>query len=168
MLVVQKYYSPWVLGFVAGAGCLAALIPASTQILGAASIISKNLFIDYGMVKTDAGSITATRILVLVVSFLAFSFWFFARQTLVGLLLIAYTGITQFFPGVALSFSRRLRPNAAGAATGIVVGVITLAILAASKTNTFAGINSGFVALILNVIALFTVSALTGAYRRSE
>jgi SSS family solute:Na+ symporter len=58
MLVVQKYYSPWVLGFVAGAGCLAALVPASTQILGAASIVSKNLFMDYGMVKTEAGSLT--------------------------------------------------------------------------------------------------------------
>jgi SSS family solute:Na+ symporter len=167
MLVVQKYYSPWVLGFVAGAGCLAALVPASTQILGAASIVSKNLFMDYGMVKTEAGSVTATRILVLVVSVLAFSFWFFARHTLVGLLLIAYTGMTQFFPGVALSFSRRLRPSAAGAGAGIAVGIITLAIFAANKTGTLAGINSGFVALTLNVIALFTVSALTGAYRRS-
>jgi solute:Na+ symporter, SSS family len=168
MLVVQKYYSPWVLGFIAGAGCLAALVPAAAQILGAASIVSKNLFIDYGMVKTETGSITATRILVLVVSFLAFSFWFLARQTLVGLLLISYSGITQFLPGVVLSFSRRLRPNAAGVGMGIMVGIITLAMFAASKTSTFAGINSGFVALVLNVIALFTVSALTGAYRSTS
>jgi Na+/proline symporter len=75
--------------------------------------------------------------------------------------------MTQFFPGVALSFSRRLRPSAAGAGAGIAVGIITLAIFAANKTGTLAGINSGFVALTLNVIALFTVSALTGAYRRS-
>jgi hypothetical protein len=39
---------------------------------------------------------------------------------------------------------------------------------AASKASTFAGINSGFVALVLNVIALFTVSALTGAYRSTS
>jgi len=166
MLVVQSYYSPRVLGFVAAAGCLAALVPASTQILSAASIVAKNLFMDYGMVKTESGSVTATRILVLVVSLLAFSFWFFARQTLVGLLLIAYTGITQFFPGVALSFSPRLRPNAAGTGAGIAAGIITLAIFATHKTSTLAGINSGFLALILNVIVLFTVSALTGAYRR--
>ena len=168
MLVVQKYYSPWVLGFVAGAGCLAALVPASAQILGAASIASKNLCIDYGVVKTEAGLITTTRILVLVVSLLAFSFWFFARETLVGLLLISYNGITQFFPGVALSFSRRLRPNAAGVGTGIAVGIITLAIFAISKTTTFIGINTGFVAMVLNVIALFMVSALTGAYRSTD
>jgi solute:Na+ symporter, SSS family len=167
MLVVQKYYSPWVLGFISGAGCLAALVPAAAQILAAASIVSKNLFIDYGMVKTEASSIIATRILVLVVSFLAFGFWFLARQTLVGLLLISYTGITQFLPGVVLSFSRRLRPNAAGVGMGIIVGVITLVIFAASETGTLAGINSGFVAIILNVIALFAVSALTGAYRPS-
>ncbi len=166
MLVVQKYYSPWVLGFVAGAGSLAALVPASAQLLGAASIVSKNLLVDYGLVDSERGSITATRILVLVVALLAFGFWFFAMQTLVGLLLIAYTGMTQFFPGVVLSFSRRWRPNAAGVGSGIVIGIITLAIFAARKTGSFEGINSGIVALICNVIVLFIVSAMTGAYRQ--
>jgi SSS family solute:Na+ symporter len=165
MLVVQKFYSPWVLGFIAGAGCLAGLIPASAQMLGAASIASKNLFLDYGIVKTDAGATLTTRILVLVVALLAFGFWFFSQQTLVGLLLIAYTGITQFFPGVVLSFAKRGRPNAAGVAAGIIVGIATLAVFTAAKTTTYFGINSGMVALALNVVALFLVSALTGAYR---
>jgi SSS family solute:Na+ symporter len=168
MLVVQKYYSPWVLGFIAGTGCLAALIPASAQVLGASSIVSKNLFADYGMVRTHAGLVRSTRILVLVVAVLAFSFWYFGRQTLVGLLLISYTGMTQFFPGVALSFSRRLRPNSTGVASGITVGIVTLVVFAAKKAGTLAGINSGIVALILNVIALFAASALTGAYRGSD
>jgi SSS family solute:Na+ symporter len=167
MLVVQKYYSPWVLGFIAASGCLAGLVPASAQILGASSIVSKNLFRDYGIVKTQAGLVRATRILVLIISLLAFSFWYFARQTLVGLLLMSYTGITQFFPGVALSFLPRLRPNSAGVAAGIAVGISTLVIFTARKTGTLVGIHIGVVALILNVIAVFSVSALTGAYRRS-
>jgi SSS family solute:Na+ symporter len=166
MLVVQKYYSPWVLGFVAGAGCLAGLVPASAQMLGAASIASKNLFVDYGIVKTDAAATFTTRVLVLVVALLAFGFWFFNQQTLVGLLLIAYTGMTQFFPGVVMSFAKAGRPNAAGVGAGIIVGIVTLAGFAIAKTSTLEGINSGIVALALNVVVLFAVSALTGAYRR--
>jgi SSS family solute:Na+ symporter len=134
--------------------------------LGAASIASKNLFVDYGIVKTDAAATFTTRVLVLVVALLAFGFWFFNQQTLVGLLLIAYTGMTQFFPGVVLSFAKVGRPNAAGVGAGIIVGIVTLAGFAIAKTSTLEGVNSGIVALALNVVVLFAVSALTGAYRR--
>ncbi|MBV8644880.1 MAG: sodium:solute symporter family protein, partial [Candidatus Eremiobacteraeota bacterium] len=54
MLVVQKYYSPWVLGFVASAGTLAALVPAAAQLLAAASIVGKNVFADYGITRDAA------------------------------------------------------------------------------------------------------------------
>ena len=64
MLVVQRYYPPWVLGGVAAAGCLAGLVPASVQLLAAASILSKNVLADQlrdrprspGAVLGDAGS----------------------------------------------------------------------------------------------------------------
>ena len=50
---------------------------------------------------------------------------------------------------------------------GIGVGIVTLVIFAAARIGTLAGIHIGIVALILNVIAAISVSALTGAYRRS-
>ncbi len=161
MLVVQKYYSPWVLGFVAGAGCLAGLVPASVQILAAASIVSKNVLADtLGIATSDVEQTRATRILVLVVALLAFLFWVFAKTTLVGLLLIAYNGITQLFPGVILSLSRT-RPNALGVASGIVVGIGTLALLALAGKSTILGLNVGLVALVLN----FIVTAVVGYAR---
>jgi SSS family solute:Na+ symporter len=162
LLVVQKYYPPWLLGLVAGAGCLAGLVPASAQILAAASIVAKNLLVDYRLVKSDAGAMAATRVLVLAVATLAFTFWFFARQTLVGLLIVSYTGIAQLFPGVALSFAQRLRPNAAGVGAGIVTGIAGLAVFAARGQDSWHGVNSGMVALFLNVLVL---GAATGAGR---
>jgi SSS family solute:Na+ symporter len=152
MLVVQHYYSPWVLGFVAAAGCLAGLVPASVQILAAASIVSKNVLGDtFGIAKGSAAQTRATRILVLVVATLAFGFWALAKTTLVGLLLIAYTGITQLFPGVALSFARN-RPTAAGVAAGIVTGIAALAGFAIMGTTIVGGVNVGVVALSLNAV----------------
>ncbi len=157
MLVVQKYYSPWVLGFVAAAGCLAGLVPASVQILAAASIVSKNVLGDmFGIAKTSAAQTRATRILILVVAAFAFVFWVYAKTTLVGLLLISYNGITQLFPGVVLSFAR-VRPRAAGVGAGIVSGIAALAAFAVAGISIVGGINVGIVALALNFIVTLAV-----------
>jgi SSS family solute:Na+ symporter len=168
MLVVQKYYPPWVLGFVAGAGTLAGLVPASAQLLGAASIVAKNVLSDYGLVRGERAQTLATRVLVLVVAALAFGFWAIARTSLVGLLLIAYNGVTQFFPGVVLGLSARTRPHAAAVAVGLVAGLTTLTYYALTKAVTPLGLNAGFVALAANASALgVTHVALRLLARRS-
>ena len=53
LLVVQHYYPPWVMGFVAAAGSLAALVPATALLLGAASIFSKNVLGTFGIATSD-------------------------------------------------------------------------------------------------------------------
>jgi solute:Na+ symporter, SSS family len=164
MLVVQKYYPPWVLGGVAAAGTLAALIPAAAQLLAAASIIGKNVFADYGLTRDAAAETRTTRILVLVVALLAFAFWALARTTLVGLLLIGYNGITQLFPGVVLGIMPR-RPPAIAIGAGIVAGLIVLVYFAATQQSQVAGINTGLVALAVNAAVLGVVAAVA---RRGE
>jgi SSS family solute:Na+ symporter len=157
MLVVQKYYPPWLLGLVAGAGCLAGLVPASVQILAAASIVSKNVLGDMlGIARTNERQTRATQILVLVVAAFAFLFWVFAKTTLVGLLLISYNGITQLFPGVVLSFAR-VRPSALAVAAGIITGIAALAIFALYGISIVGGINVGLVALALNFAVVGTI-----------
>jgi SSS family solute:Na+ symporter len=160
MLVIATYYSPWVLGFVAAAGCLAGLVPASVQILAAASIVSKNVLGDMlGLATSSEQQTRATRLLVLVVALLAFLFWAYAKTTLVGLLLISYNGITQLFPGAVLSFAR-VRPSPAGVAAGIVTGIVALAAFAFKGTSIVAGINVGMVALALNFAVTLAVGYL--------
>ena len=150
MLIVQRYYPPWVLGLVAAAGCLAGLVPAAVQLLAAASILSKNVLADqFGGARAPAAQTRTTRVLVLVVAGAAFVFWLFAKTTLVGLLLIAYNGITQLFPGVALSFRSR-RPSALTVGAGIGTGILVLAWAAASTTATVGGVNVGLAALAVN------------------
>jgi SSS family solute:Na+ symporter len=141
-----------VLGLVAAAGCLAGLVPASVQVLAAASIVSKNVLGDgLGLARTPAAQTRATRVLVLVVAVLAFGFWALARTTLVGLLLIAYNGITQLFPGAILSFAR-VRPTPQAVAAGILCGIAALAFFALRGTSVVGGLNVGIVALALNAV----------------
>ena len=150
MLVVQRYYPPWLLGGVAAAGCLAGLVPASVQLLAAASILSKNVLADqFGVATNPRAQTWATRGFVLLVAGAAFVFWLYAQTSLVGLLLIAYNGITQLFPGVALSFLKR-RPAALSVGMGIALGLLVLAAAARYGVSVVGGLNIGLVALAAN------------------
>jgi SSS family solute:Na+ symporter len=154
MLVVQRYYPAWVLGIIAAAGCLAGLVPAAVQLLAAASILSKNVMSDrFGFALGPDAQTRTTRVFVLLVASAAFVFWLVAKATLVGLLLIAYNGITQLFPGVVLSFLPR-RPAALSVGLGIFTGILILAWAAARGVAVVVGVNIGLVALAANGVAL--------------
>jgi solute:Na+ symporter, SSS family len=159
MLVVQERYAPWVLGLVSAAGCLTALVPAAAQILAAASLLSRNL-IGFGpAAERQVQRTAATRLWIILLSILAFGLWLFARTTLVGLLLIAYSGITQLFPGLILSLRKR-PPHASSVAIGIVVGLMLLIAFAVTGTSIVLGVNVGLVALIANTVVLLGTDAV--------
>ena len=154
--VVQRYYPPWVMGFVAAAGSLAALIPASAQLLGAASIFSKNVLGAFGIATGDQARTTATRVLVVVVALLALTFWIEEQRTLVELILIYYNGVTQFLPGVVAAFAFP-RVSAWSVAAGLVTG-FALVVWFMLFNTPLAGINPGLVALGGNVLVTLAVS----------
>ena len=179
MLVVQKYYPAWVLGCLAAAGTLAALIPAAGQLLAAASIVGKNVLADYGIARDPAAQTRTTRILVLVVALLAFAFWAYAKTTLVGLLLIGYNGIAQLVPGVVLGVRSR-RPSALPVGGGIIAGLVTLVYFAWQTTQVtgkitgqahtafYTGINTGLIALAINIVVMALLWAVLPRAARSE
>ena len=162
MLVVQEHYPAWVLGFVAGAGCLAGLVPASAQILAAASLLSRNL-----LPAKEEQVTQRTRLYIIVLALLAFLLWVFNRVTLVGLLLIGYSGITQLFPGVVLSL-RKQPPHALSVAIGIIVALVLLTVFAVQGTSVIYGANVGTVALAVNVVCLFVIDYFVRRNRQAS
>lgn len=160
MLSLRQLFPPWTLGLVAGAGCLAALVPVSAQLLAAASIVSKNFAGDLLGVCTDDRSRTRlTRILVIALALFAFALWFALKVYLVDLLIYAYNGIVQFLPGMLLAFWWR-RATAWGIGTGIVAGIGVL-IAAALPGAPLHGLNPGIIALGVNFVVAFAVSIVT-------
>ena len=157
LLVVQRYYPSWVLGLVAAAGSLAALVPASALVLGGASVITKNVAGDLlGIATSDAEWTRLTRALVIVVAFLALAVWLVAQKTVVEMLLLYYNGVAQFLPGVAATFLWR-RGTAWAVGAGIATGLAVAVPLAAFNVTPW-GINPGFVGLAANVAVLILVS----------
>jgi solute:Na+ symporter, SSS family len=161
LLVVQRFYPSWVLGVVASAGALSALVPASALLLAGASVITKNVAGDaFGVATGDAARTMLTRILVLVVAVLALALWIVAQRTVVELLLLYYNGITQFAPGVFAAFLRR-RPRAPAVGAGIAAGLGVAVPLAAFNITPW-GINVGLVGLAANIAVLGLVSLAGG------
>ncbi|MHB8178570.1 MAG: sodium:solute symporter family protein [Vulcanimicrobiaceae bacterium] len=159
LLVVARYYPAWLLGGIAAAGALAALVPVSALLLACGSIVSKNVLGDgLGLAQTDRTRLAATRFSVLAVALLALGLWLVARTTLVELLLLYYNGVTQFMPGFVAAFWWR-SVNAPAVITGIIAGEITAAVLAYTAIP-FQGINPGLMALLVNVALLCAITLL--------
>jgi SSS family solute:Na+ symporter len=159
VLVVAKYFPPWLLGAIVGAGSLSALVPVSAQLLGASGLVVKNVFIDlFKWNASDAQRTALMRALVLVLAAAALVMWALYKTTLVQLLLIAYNGMAQFIPGLIAAFWWR-RASAWGIGVGIAVGIAVLA-LTAQVPMPF-GINIGVIALAANFVAAALVSFAT-------
>ena len=160
LLIVQRYYPSWVLGFVVAAGALCALVPSTALLLSSASILAKNVVGDaMGLFTDDRSRVRATRAFVVVIALFALVLWVYAKTTLVELLLLYYNGVTQFMPAFVFGFLWK-RTNALGVAAGIIGGIALAVTLAALKIDLY-GINVGFAGLALNVALLVVVSLVT-------
>jgi SSS family solute:Na+ symporter len=159
MLAVAKYYPPWLLGAIAGAGCLAALVPVSAQLLGATGLVVKNVFADlFAPNASERQRTMLMRVLVLVLAAAALVMWALYKTTLVELLLISYNGMAQFIPGAFSAFWWR-RATAWGVVAGIAAGMVVLAVWA--KVPMPFGINIGIIALGANIVVMALVSMVT-------
>lgn len=159
ILLLAHHFPAWILGLIAGAGALAALLPASVLLLGAASIFSKNVLSDaLGVATSDAARLFWTRILVLVCASLALLLWIVAKTSLVDLLLFYYNGITQLLPAVLFGLFWP-RVNAAAVGAGLITGECAAAVSLHVSVGPW-GINPGFLALILNTVVCVGVALL--------
>jgi SSS family solute:Na+ symporter len=163
LTMVRQTFSPWFLGLVGGAGALTAMVPAAVLILSAATLFAKNFFrpLFKPSMKDDEVAKLA-KVMVVVMTGVALYFAIYSSTTLVGLLLLAYAGIAQFFPGVIFGLCWK-RVTTAGVFTGLSAGVGMAMVLVFTKHDPFFGLNAGFVALCVNVAVTVTASLCTPA-----
>jgi len=161
LLTVRNTFSPWFLGLVGGAGALTAMVPAAILILTAGTLFAKNFVRPlFAPTMTDDGVARLAKVMVVVITGAAMYFAIYSSTTLVGLLLFAYSGIAQFFPGVVLGLFWR-RVTTEGVFAGLVSGVGCAMLLIFTKHDPYFGMNAGFVALCLNFAVTATASFVT-------
>jgi solute:Na+ symporter, SSS family len=161
LMMVRQTFPPWFLGVVGGAGALTAMVPSAILILTAATLFAKNCVraVIFPAMTDDAVAQLA-RAMVVVITGVALYLAIQSSTTLVGLLLLAYAGIAQFFPGVVFGlYWRRVTP--AGVFSGLVAGVALAGALILTKHDPLFGLNAGFISLCLNGAVAMGVSLVT-------
>ncbi|MCE2902560.1 MAG: sodium:solute symporter [Gemmatimonas sp.] len=170
--VTKLAFGPWVVGLVGAAGLLTALVPGSLMLLTCATILARLVRRDEGVLA----SVSVARAFVPLVAAVALLLAFRGGQTLVTLLLLAYSIVTQLFPALvgALVWPRFV--TASGAIAGLLVGEVIVAVtgigsitlgqLLPSWPAVVTDVNPGVIALLSNTASLVVVSALQRKFAR--
>jgi solute:Na+ symporter, SSS family len=135
----------------------------------AATLLANNLYRAVRRSAADAHVVNVARLLVPVVALVAIYFTLQGGQTIVALLLMGYSFVTQLFPPLVLSLARNRWVTREGAAAGIVAGVATVAAMSLSHATIatlfpalpvqIKELNTGLVVLAVNIVVLVVVSA---------
>ncbi len=168
--ITRETYGPFVVGIVGSAGLLTALVPGSMILMATATLLARMLRPTVN--GAGGASITFARLLVPVVAAVALFFTFRGGDTLVTLLLMGYALVTQLFPALISALWPKARVTAAGAISGILVGVAVVGIVTLSGTTVatllpswpvyVTDLNIGALALLLNIVTMFVVSRVAG------
>ena len=163
-----KTFDPWVVGVIGATGVLTALVPGSMILLAAATVLANNIYRPLAPTADDARVSRLAKLLVPVVALIAVYFTLQGGQTIVALLLMGYSFVTQLFPALLLSLARNNIATRAGAAAGIIAGVATVAAVSLSHATIATmmpwlptwvqELNVGIIALAINVLVLAAVS----------
>ena len=164
-----KTFDPWTVGIIGAAGVLTALVPGSMILMTAATLLANNLYRLAHRSAADQHVVRIAKLLVPVVALVAVYFTLAGGQTIVALLLMGYSVVTQLFPPLALSLTKKRWATPVGAAAGIVAGVATVAAVNLTHSTIatlvpalpvpIQELNVGLIALGVNVIVLAVVSA---------
>jgi SSS family solute:Na+ symporter len=169
--LATQEFSPAVVGLIGAAGVFTALVPGSLIAMTAAMLLSKNLIGVLRPEATDAQTVALAKWLVPVVMLVAVYFTLTGNATIVTMLLVGYSFVTQLFPAVVMSLMPRNPTTPAGAFAGILVGAIVAAVL--SFTHATVGslfpalpqairdLNVGIIALAANIVVMVVVSLVT-------
>lgn len=170
--IVKATFEPWFVGVIGAAGLLTALVPCSMLLLTASTLLANNI---YKVVKpniTETQLSRLTRIFVPIVALVVLYFTFYGGNTIIALLIMAYSFVLQLFPAVFFSLWKKNPVTKSGAFAGIIIGVITVAYVTITDATMgtlfpqfpqfIKDLDIGIVAITVNTLVTLLVSAVTG------
>jgi len=161
LVLILGSFPTWASGVAAGAILLGSMVPASVLLIASSTIISKNIYRDFVNKKASDKSITnLSRVFVIIITAIALLFAIVYPALFVNLLLLGYSGITLFFPGMILGIFWK-RATKWGVASGIIAGLIVNAIFFLPLSKYSNIIYPGLVGLIVDTVVTVAVSVVT-------
>ena len=170
-MLFGQLFPSWFVGFAAAAIAISALVPAAIMSIGAANLFTRNLWPLMARDITPEKEAKTAKLVSLVVKFGALLFIvFLPTQYAIDLQLLGGVWILQIFPAIVFSlYTRRL--NTPGLFLGWLAGIVlgTGMAIAQGLKPVFAlhiggatyPLYIGLIALALNIVVAFVVSAVT-------
>jgi solute:Na+ symporter, SSS family len=149
----------WLVGIVAAGGALTCMLVLADVSLAVGGIVSRNFI---GMFKPDmssARSVAWTQVATAVFLSVSVILTIFFPFLLLGLINVAYFGVTQFLPGI-LSIILWKRVSKWGIGAGLVAGVFCVFLFNVVNIVPF-GLNKGLIAMLVNAAVMATVSVMS-------
>jgi len=153
----QHTLPEWLVAVVAVFGAAAAMVPAAAISMGIGSLVANN--VTYKL--AERGRFLVTRITIVAAMVLALALGI-VKSDIGALLLLTYGGLAQMSPAVAAGLPRKVRVSTAAVASGIVAGVLFVAVTTFVPAAGLAlgSWDNGFVGLGINVVVLGIVEAV--------
>ncbi|MCG0313930.1 MAG: sodium:solute symporter family protein, partial [Calditerricola sp.] len=156
---------------------LTAMVPGSMILMTASTLLAKNVYRAFVPSVDENHVAKVAKGLVPVVALISLYFTFQGGNTIVTLLLMGYSLVTQLFPALLFSLMRGKIVTKQGAAAGIVAGVATVTLITMTNTTldtlfpefpqAVKDLNVGIVALVVNVAVMILVSLATRRFSLS-
>jgi solute:Na+ symporter, SSS family len=149
----------WLVGIVAAGGALTCMLVLADVALAVGGIVSRNFI---SMLKPDmssAKSVICTQVATAVFLAVSVMLTIFFPLLLLGLINVAYFGVTQFLPGI-LSIILWKRVTKWGIGAGMLAGVSCVFLFNIVNIVPF-GLNKGLIALLVNAAVMATVSIVS-------
>ncbi|BAB59289.1 proline permease [Thermoplasma volcanium GSS1] len=163
LIVARASFPSWWNGVVAGAITLGSMVPASVLLIASSTIISKNLYKDLINKKASDSSVKfIAQVFVAIITGVALLFAIEFPALFVNLLLLGYSGITLFFPGIVMGITWR-KVTAVGVISGIITGLIVNAVFFLPLSSYSHIIYPGLVGLFADTVVTILVSLVTKA-----
>ncbi|MDP9727141.1 sodium:solute symporter family protein [Alicyclobacillus sp. TC] len=161
LAAVQKTFPAWLVGVIGSAGVLTAIVPGSLMMMCAGTLVAENLYKPCFKNASSQQVQRVARVVVWLVAIVTFLFSIHSNATIVALLLMGYNFVSQFFPTVLLTLFAPSNVTKAGAFSGIVIGVVLVVYFTLTKQSILWGANTGFWALLVNMLVVLLVSVAT-------
>ncbi len=167
-------FDPWFVGVIGAAGVLTAMVPGSTILIVGSTLISNNLCRKLSPSMSDGTVTTSARLSVLLITFVAVFFTLDGGDSIVAILIMGYSIVTQLFPALFASLLPKNPFTKEGAIAGMIAGVGTVGVVVTTGLTissffpdapaAIKQLNTGFIALSLNVLVAFLVSVVTAQW----
>jgi solute:Na+ symporter, SSS family len=150
----------WAVGVVAVAAVASAMVPSAAMCIGMSTLVARNLV----RPRRQRGAVLVNHTVVVVTAGLALVLGILRPDLLANLLLLTFSGLVQFAPGLVAALGDRRLLSKGPAILGLLAGEVVVVWLTFNDVS-FWQVNPGIIGLACNIVLAVGAQVFTRTIR---